>query len=161
MSRMTVALAAGIAVLLWAAPETRAQFGLYQLPKDDFRWNWGKGGLDSRRGAPDISINGGEAGFNCELTARTRASSTLTPSDIRDLENQLRTSLDFIYATSNAMNYLEQTRTLDWATLDCKRFEPTPATADEKAQREAEAREKMLRELERRRARQQRGTNDN
>ena len=160
MSRITVALAAAIAVWLSAAPETRAQLGLYQLPKDDFQWNWGDGGLDRRRGAPDISIHGGEGGFNCELTARTRASSTLTQAEIRDLENQLRTALDFIYATSNAMNYLEQTRTLDWATLDCKRFQATPLNADEKAEREAEAREKMLRELERRRARQQR-TNDN
>ena len=45
---------------------------------------------------------------------------------------------------------------LEWATLDCKAFEPEPRSAEESATREQEAREKMLRELERRRERAQR-----
>ena len=64
--------------------------------------------------------------------------------------------LDFIYATSQYMNSLEYQRALDWATLDCKKYEPEPASPEEQAERENDAREKMLRELERRRARQQR-----
>ncbi len=54
------------------------------------------------------------------------------------------------------MNALEYQRALDWATLDCKKYEAPETSPDEKAAREAEAREKMLRELERRRERQQR-----
>ena len=61
----------------------------------------------------------------------------------------------FIYATSQEMNYFDQMRILDWATLDCKHPEPGPVDEAKKAERENAAREKMLRELERRRARQQ------
>jgi hypothetical protein len=52
------------------------------------------------------------------------------------------------------MNQLDQQRELDWAKLSCAKPEPTPATAQEKADREAKAREKMQKEVERRRAHQ-------
>jgi hypothetical protein len=148
-----VVTAAPLFVFLGAA---RAQLGLYTLPKDDFRWNWGDGGVDKQRGSPDIEISGGEAQFRCELTARLRPSSSLSPSEIRDLENSLRVRLDFIYAASEALNYLDQNRALDWGVLDCKKPESAPVTEAERAQRENDAREKMLRELDKRRARQQR-----
>jgi hypothetical protein len=45
-------------------------------------------------------------------------------------------------------------RSLDLATLDCKHPEVTPLSEEKKAERESAAREKMLRELERRRAKQ-------
>ena len=106
--------------------------------------------------AADIEMSGGEGQFRCELKAQMRASSTMTPTDYRNLEQQLSTRLDFIYATSEAMNTLEYQRVLDWATLDCKKYQPPERTPEEKATREQEAREKMLRELERRRERQQR-----
>jgi hypothetical protein len=103
-----------------------------------------------------MEMQGGEAQCRCELKAQLRASSTMTPADYRKIEQELSTRLDFIYAVSEAMNYLEQQRVLDWATLDCKEYDPPEKSAEEKATREQEAREKMLRELERRRERQQR-----
>jgi hypothetical protein len=56
------------------------------------------------------------------------------------------------------MNYRDQMLSLDWATLDCKRPQPGPVDEAKKAERENAAREKMLRELERRRAKQQQDT---
>jgi hypothetical protein len=78
----------------------------------------------------------------------------MTPTQIRQFEDALRARLDFIYATSNYMNQLDQQRELDWAKLSCAKPEATPATAQEKAKSEAKAREKMQKEIERRRAHQ-------
>lgn len=127
--------------------------GLYSLPTSDFVWNWGETNLDRRRGAADIEVSGSEAQFRCELTAKLRTSTQVTEPEIREIETALTTRLDFIYAVSEAMNDLEYERVLDWATLDCKEYEPAERTAEEKATREQEARDKMLRELERRRER--------
>jgi hypothetical protein len=133
-----------------------AQFGLYQLPKNDFIWRWGQSREEGRQtGFPDLDLQGTESGFLCHLTARIRASSAMSTTEIRQLETDLRTRLDFIYAVSQEMNYLDQMRNLDWATLDCKHPEPTPLSEEKKVERESAAREKMLRELERRRAKQQ------
>jgi hypothetical protein len=128
--------------------------GFYTLPKDDFIWRWGDVGEAAQRGMADIELSGSESFFQCDLKARMRLSSNRTPSEIRELEMELRQRLDFIYAASEYMNYLEQTRELQWATLDCKRGGEDNATPEERADRESEAREKMLRELERRRERQ-------
>jgi hypothetical protein len=133
--------------------------GLYSLPTSDFIWNWGDTNLERRRGPADITINGGEAQFRCELTAQMRPSSTMSSEDYRRIEQELATRLDFIYAVSDAMNTLEYQRVLDWATLDCKKYRPAERTAEERASREEEARAKMLRELEKRRERQQRDAN--
>lgn len=155
MSRVIGPLVAVLGAQCLCFSDAGAQLGLYTLPKDDFIWNWGEVNLDRRRfGVADIEVNGSESQFNCELTARMRPSTSLSPSEVRDIEHSLRTRLDFIYAASEAMNYLEFQRALDWATLDCKKYEPEPASAEERAERENEAREKMLRELERRRQRQ-------
>jgi hypothetical protein len=151
-------LLAALAVTAAAAPLGRAsaQFGLYQLPSSNFIWRWGDARQDVKQtGFPDLDMQGTESGFTCRLTARFRASSSLSPSEMRQIENELRTRLDFIYATSQEMNYLDQMRSLDWATLDCKHPEPGPVDEAKKAERENAAREKMLRELERRRAKQQ------
>jgi hypothetical protein len=157
MSRIVAPLIAAVAGQTLPVSDALAQVpGLYSLPKTDFRWNWGSTNLEQRRGAADIQMQGGEAQFRCELTAQMRASSTMTPVEYRELESQLSTRLDFIYAVSEAMNVLEYQRVLEWATLDCKEFEPAEQSPEEKATREQEAREKMLRELERRRERQQR-----
>jgi hypothetical protein len=134
-----------------------AQFGLYQLPTNDFIWRWGQSREDGKQtGFPDLDLQGSEGGFQCHLTARLRASLSMSTSDMRQLESDLRTRLDFIYAVSQEMNYLDQMHSLDWATLDCKHPEQTPLSEEKKAERESAAREKMLRELERRRAKQQR-----
>jgi hypothetical protein len=157
MSRIVAPLIAAIGAQLLPASDAVAQIpGLYSLPTTDFRWNWGKSNLEQRSGTADIQMQGGEAQFRCELTAQISPSSTMTPNDYRAIEAQLSTRLDFIYAVSEAMNTLEYQRVLDWATLDCKKYEAPEASPEEKATREAEAREKMLRELERRRERQQR-----
>ena len=104
----------------------------------------------------DIDVSGSESFFRCDLTARMRAGNAMSAPQLRELELQLSQRLDFIYAVSEAMNLLEANRELDWATLDCKKWEAAPASEEEKAEREAEARDKMLRELERRRERAQR-----
>jgi hypothetical protein len=154
MSRIIGPLvAAGGAV---AAPAMAQIPGLYSLPTSDFIWRWGEAQEARRQGPADIDIKGTEQQFSCELTAGMRASSTMTPADYRQIEQQLSTRLDFIYAASEAMNSLEQQFVLDWAVLDCKKFEPAEKSAEEKATREQEARDKMLRELEKRRERQQR-----
>jgi hypothetical protein len=146
---------------LWLRPAA-AQFGLYTLPQNNFIWNWGDTAESGkRRGISDLDLDGGEAGFQCHLSARLRASASMTSADTRQLENDLRTRLDFIYASSQEMNYLDQMRQLDWATLDCRKPEPGPVDEEKRTERESAAREKMLRELERRRARQQRDDGGN
>jgi hypothetical protein len=146
---------AGLVAALAIGP-AGAQFGLYQLPKNDFIWRWGQSREDGKQtGFPDLDLQGTESGFLCHLTARFRVSSSMSTTDMRQVESDLRTRLDFIYAASQEMNYLDQMRSLDWATLDCKHPEPTPLSEEKKAERESAAREKMLRELERRRAKQQ------
>jgi hypothetical protein len=156
MSRIAAPLIAAIGAQILPLAAVDAQLGLYTLPRQDFVWNWGTNREGQRRGAPDIQINGSESFFRCDLTAQIRISSQLSTTQIREIENELSSRLDFIYAASEAMNYLEYSRDLDWAQLDCKKYEPGPSSPEEKAERETEAREKMLRELERRRARQQR-----
>jgi len=154
MSRIVAPLLAAIGAQALPVSEAAAQIpGLYSLPQSDFVWNWGTTDLERRRGAADISMHGGEAQFQCELNAQMRASSTMTTTEYRQLEQDLSTRLDFIYATSEAMNYLEQNRVLEWAMLDCKKYQEAPPDEAESAEREARAREKMQRELDRRRAR--------
>jgi hypothetical protein len=144
--------AAAIATLTVTAAQ--AQFGYYQLPKNDFVWNWGN---PERSGMKfeDFSVNGGEGGFNCELKGKLSGASRLTPSDLHSLEDQLRSRLDFIYASSNTMNQLDSARELEWARLSCAKPEAKPLSEQEKAEKEAKAREKMQREIDRRRAHQQ------
>jgi hypothetical protein len=136
-----------------AANAAHAQFGYYQLPQNDFVWNWGAN-PDRQIGFEDFTVTGGEGGFHCELKGKISGASQMTPTQLRQLEEALRARLDFIYASSNYMNQLDQQRELDWAKLSCAKPETTPATAQEKADREAKAREKMQREVERRRAHQ-------
>ena len=157
MSRIVLPLAAAFAAQLVPPDGADAQIPLYSLPKQDFIWNWGEVvSEDQRRGMADIDVSGSESFFRCDLTARMRPGNTLTAPELREFEQQLSQRLDFIYAVSEAMNQLEATRELDWATLDCKEYEAPEKTPEERATREQEAREKMLKELERRRERQQR-----
>jgi hypothetical protein len=158
ISRIIAPLLAAAGAQLVPVLQSAAQVpGLYSLPTSDFIWTWGDTNLERRgKGPADVSIKGGEANFNCELNAQMRASSTMSPTDYRQIEQELATRLDFIYAASMAMNDLEYNRVLDWATLDCKEYKAPEKTPEERATREEEAREKMLRELEKRRERQQR-----
>ena len=144
---------AAAAVAGLAANAAQAQFGNYQLPQNDFVWNWGAN-PDRQVGFEDFTVTGGEGGFQCELKGKISPGSQMTPTQLHQLEDALRSRIDFIYASSNYMNQLDQNRELDWAKLSCAKPEPTPATAQEKADRETKAREKMQREVERRRAHQ-------
>jgi hypothetical protein len=156
MSSIMTALVAVIGAQTVAVRGAVAQLGMYTLPKSDFVWNWGEANEETRFGHADIEVSGTESSFRCELEARMRPTSTLTPTQISDFERELGGRLDFIFAVSEAMNLLERERALDWARLDCKKYEAGPVSAEESAERQNEAREKMLRELERRRERQQR-----
>ena len=80
-STLAVALIAAAAPLVLGANVALGQLGLYTLPKDDFRWNWGNIGPDDRVGLADIEVSGSEGIFRCDLSARTRASSILGPTD--------------------------------------------------------------------------------
>ena len=150
MSRSAAPLLAVAAVLL---PLAAAGQGFYTLPKDDFIWNWGDVAEARQRGMADIEVSGSESFFHCDLTARMRPSSARSPTDMREIEMTLRQRLDFIYAVSETMNILEYNRELEWATLDCKRQGEENIDPETRAERETAAREKMLRELERRRER--------
>jgi hypothetical protein len=147
------ALVAAAAVAALGASSAHAQFGNYQLPQNDFVWNWGAN-PDRQAGFEDFTVTGGEGGFHCELKGKINPGGTLTPTQLHQLEDQLRARIDFIYASSTYMNQLDQQRELDWAKLSCAKPEQTPATAQEKADREAKAREKMQREIDKRRAHQ-------
>ena len=154
MSRIAAALVLTTATPL-LLPSADAQFaGIYNLPPNDFVWHWGNSSMEKAgTGFADIHANGTEDFFRCELTAKTRTL-TLTADEIREIEFALAGRLDFIYAVNEAMYLMDQSRQLDWAMLDCKKYKEEPKTEEESAQREAEARDKMLRELERRRARE-------
>ena len=146
-------VAAAAIAALWVTA-AHAQFGYYQLPKQDFVWNWGdpeRSGLKFE----DFSVSGGEGGFNCELKGKLNGASQLTPSALHTLEDQLRSRIDFIYASSSTMNQLDNSHELDWARLSCAKPQAKPLTDQEKADKEAKAREKMQREIDRRRAHQQ------
>lgn len=160
MSRIAVPLLAAFAAQLVPPTGADAQIPMYSLPKQDFIWNWGDVATEQqRRGMADIDVSGSESSFRCDLTARLRPGNSRSAPQLRDIEQQLSQRLDFIYAVSEAMNLLEANRELDWATLDCKKWESAPASEEESAERQAEARDKMLRELERRRERAQRKSN--
>ena len=149
--RFTLAAAAAAAAL--AASSAQAQFGNYQLPQNDFVWNWGAN-ADRQLGFEDFQVTGGEGGFHCELKGKMSGASQMSPTQLKQLEDTLRARIDFIYASSSYMNQLAQQHELDWAKLSCAKPEATPATAQEKADREAKAREKMQKEIDRRRAHQ-------
>jgi hypothetical protein len=141
-----------IAVLCTAVAVPRvvaAQFG-YTIPNQNFVWTWGKGeGHGTRQ---DFDARGGEAGFNCNLTGAMRVGHDLSPTERIAFEQQLSTSLQFIYDATTLMNQLDLQFSLEWAQLDCKKYEAKPLTEEQKAERESRARSKAQAEVERRRA---------
>jgi hypothetical protein len=149
-------LAAIAATAVLATTGAHAQFGGfgYTLPKDDFVWNWGRNREGANTAFEDFSVHGGEGGFTCELTGKVGFSGRMSRDDIRALEEELRRRMDFIYAASAYMNNLDQQNLIEWARLDCDKLEAAPSTAEEKAERESRAKEKMQKEIERRRARE-------
>lgn len=160
ITRLLVGTTAALLLAAQAPTPAVAQFGgvfpgQVQLPQDDFTWIWGSRRESTMGRAEDFSIAGGEAGFRCTLKGRMSPASGWSMSQIRDLENELRTSLFFIQSSANAMYVLERQLDLDWAMLECAKLQ---ATVDaERAQEQVDkAREKAERRREQRRARQQR-----
>ena len=148
--KSAAAVATGILALL-SYGAANAQFGFYQLPQDDFTWHWGD--IERGSGFEDFSTDGTDGRFRCNLTGRLRPGSRLSRVEVRQMETDIGTSLEFVRAAANAMYALDQQRELDWATLSCKTLEPAEVSAEERAERETKARERALRELERRRER--------
>jgi len=141
------------AIAVFTATAAHAQFGYYQLPKNDFVWNWGSAERNAGK-FEDFTVNGGEGGFNCELKGKLSGASQYTPTQLHTLEDQLRSRIDFIYASSNTMNQMDSAHELEWARLSCAKPEAKPLSEQEKADKEQKAREKMQREIDRRRAHQ-------
>jgi hypothetical protein len=110
--------------------------GQMDLPKNDFTWTWGNQ-RNAGRGMDDFSMFGSEGGFSCDLKGKLSINSRMSRMDVRSLESDLRTKMNFIQAAANAMNGLDAQRQLDWATLDCKkpkRSEEEPNNAERESQ---------------------------
>ena len=151
---IAVATTTLVGALLWQST-TNAQINLpMQLPRDDFTWHWGD--VEDARGAEDFSVDGNDGRFRCTLTGRLRIASQMSMMDVRQMESDIRMSMEFVRAAAEAMYVLDQQRDLDWATLACKKPVAAEVTEEEKLERESRAREKALREMQRRRERQQR-----
>jgi hypothetical protein len=135
-----------------------AQFG-FGLPQNDFTWTWGDMERRTARLA-DISAQGHDGKFQCTLEAMLRPGSRFSATDVRQLETELQTTLEFVRTSAQMMNALDAQRELEWAVLSCKEREAAPVSAEERRERETKARERMQREIERRRERQQRDEGD-
>lgn len=138
-----------------AAAQFGSVFGQFNLPDSDFTWIWGRRAETALGRAEDFSLAGSEGGFRCTLEGKMSPGAGWSMGDIRELENQLNSSLFFIQSSANAMYTLDQQLDLDWAKLDCAKSQ---ATVDEERAQELEdkARAKAERARERRRARQRR-----
>ena len=152
----TVLAAAFLAVL--ALPDAaEAQFGGFvNLPRNDFTWVWGDQDDAERGRGRDINVRSLDRGFDCTLTAALRPGNQMTSMDIRQLENTLRTAMDFIYYSANTMYSLERSFDLDWGKLDCARMQPSEADEDKQQERVNRALERARREQAERRERRER-----
>jgi hypothetical protein len=154
MSKTAIQIA--IAAALLTAGSAAAQIfnqGIYQLPADDFTFTWGD--IRRRTEVIDLRTGGVEEDFRCDLLMELRPGSRLGDYEMRQLEGQLSTQLDFIYQSAIMMNQLEDNRELLWATLTCKKGggERDPDEVA-RAERETKARERALRAQQRRRERE-------
>lgn len=151
------ALAAAVLATQMIPATAAAQFGGFvNLPRNDFAWVWGDQEDAERGRGRDINVRAIDRGFDCTLTAALRPSNRMTPMDIRQLENNLRTSMDFIYYTANTMYSMERSFDLDWGKLDCARMQPSEADEDEQQERVNRALERARREQTERRERRER-----
>lgn len=93
------------------------------LPDRDFTWVWGNRRRAMQGRTPDFTIFAVDFSFNCELTGRVSPQSLWARGDIDDMEIAVRSHGSFIEGSLIVMNQLESQRILDWAQLDCERFD--------------------------------------
>ena len=150
-------LAAAFVLAMVVPGAAEAQFGGFvNLPRNDFTWVWGDQDDAERGRGRDINVRSIDRGFDCTLTAALSPSNRMTTMDIRQLENNLRTAMDFIYYSANTMYSLERSFDLDWGKLDCARMQPTEADEDKQQERVNRALERARREQAERRERRER-----
>jgi hypothetical protein len=154
---LQVGVSATLAIAL-CGESAYSQFGngFVTLPRQDFTWIWGTIREGEMRRSSDLNATGSEQSFNCTLTARMSPGSHLTRTDIRNIEGGLKTSLSFIQTAAQTMYQMEQGRELNWARLECIKFEESELDAEEAQERIDKAVEKAMRERERRRNRESR-----
>lgn len=126
--------------------------GFYNLPNSDFTWIWGAANELELRGSADFHARGRESSFDCELTANISPASSYTQSEIRQMENQIGTSLAFIQEAAYLMQDWEYNRVIMWGKLACTKLEIDP-DAEAEQHRLDRALERARRDRERRRAR--------
>ena len=140
-----------------ASAQFGQQFGMVNLPSDDFTWRWGRDFEEGQpRASEDFSARGGEGGFQCTLTGRLSASNQMTGPEINQMEAELSATLYFIQAAAALMNELDLQHHLDWAELACVKpdgGEEDPAKLQEEVER---ARQKAVEEMLKRRERAER-----
>lgn len=143
----------GIALAAGSASAQIFSQGIYQLPADDFTYNWG----DLReKGPADLETGGVEEDFRCELLMELRPGSRFGDREMAEYARQLSSQLDFIYQSVVLMNQFDLARELKWATLTCKKGAPELDQSEAaRAERESKARERALRAQQRRRERNQ------
>jgi hypothetical protein len=134
-----------------------AQFGILNYPNEDFIWRWANArDAEPRLGPEDFEARGQEATFDCVLTGALSPGSHVTDLELKEMEYQLQSSLFFIQASAELMNELELQREIAWATLDCKKPQPSEQDAAELEEEVERARQKAVEEMLRRRERSQR-----
>ena len=152
-----MALTSALLVTALIPGTAAAQFGGFMnLPSNDFTWLWGDEEDAIGERSRDISVRSIDRGFDCTLTAALRPSNRMTPMDIRQLENNLRTSMDFIYYSANTMYSLDRSFDLDWGKLACGRMQATEADEEKQQERVNRALERARREQAERRERRER-----
>jgi hypothetical protein len=147
----------GAAVLLPSF--ARGQFGIPQLPNNDFTWRWADAAdstdVGAGLGAEDFRARGAEMAFQCTLTGALSPGSQITMQQLQEMERTLVGSISFIQASATAMNELDLNREISWAILDCKKAqagEEDPEAVEDKVER---ARQKAVEDMLRRRERAQ------
>ena len=93
---------AGLALAAGSASAQIFNQGVYQLPADDFTYNWGD--LRDKAEFTDLSTGGVEEDFRCELEMELRPGSRLGDREMNEYERQLSSRLDFIYQSVILMN---------------------------------------------------------
>jgi hypothetical protein len=156
MTKATLAVCIAAAFLPSLGRTQFGQFGMVNLPPDDFTWRWGREFEEGQQRLPeDFSVRGGEAEFQCNLTGRLSASNRMTDPEINEMETALGASLFFIQAAAELMNELDLQHQLDWAELACVKpdgREEDPAELQEKVER---ARQKAVEDMLKRRERRE------